>query len=207
VVRKAGQTRRAGGGAAELRIIGGRWRGSKLRYNGDPGTRPMKDRTREAIFNLIGPAVAGKQAIDLFAGTGALGLEALSRGAVAATMFERHLPTLRTIEENVRHLAAEDQTKILNGNTFFLAERFDFEADPPWIVFVSPPYDFFVDRREEMLGLIGLFCGRAPAGSLVVVESDNRFDPAELPAAEEWDTREYRPAVVSICAIEERMEQ
>ncbi len=60
-----------------LRIIGGVHRGRKLEYSGDPRTRPMKDRVREAVFNLLGPDVAGKYVIDLFAGTGALGLEAL----------------------------------------------------------------------------------------------------------------------------------
>ncbi len=62
---------------AGLRIIGGQFRGRRLRYGGDPRTRPMKDRLREAVFNLIGPMVRGTHALDLFAGTGALGLEAL----------------------------------------------------------------------------------------------------------------------------------
>ena len=64
------------GPIAGLRIIGGRLRGRKLHYSGDLRTRPMKDRLREAIFNLIGPAIRGKHAVDLFAGTGALALEA-----------------------------------------------------------------------------------------------------------------------------------
>lgn len=201
MVRKGTRDRRDSSRSIELRIIGGRWRGSKLQYNGDPGTRPMKDRTREAIFNLIGPDIKGKQAIDLFAGTGALGLESISRGAVSATLFERHLPTIKTIEANVRHLGAEEIATILNGNTFFLAQRFEFNAEPPWVVFVSPPYAFFVDREAEMLDLIERFCERAPAGSMVVVESDDRFDPTKLPSADQWDTREYRPAVVSLRSI------
>ena len=69
---------------AGLRIIGGQFRGRRLTYHGDPLTRPMKDRVREAVFNLLWPGAEGAVAIDLFAGTGALGLEALSRGAVAA---------------------------------------------------------------------------------------------------------------------------
>src|SRR6185369_13778531 len=78
-----------------LRIIGGKLRGRKLQYSGDLRTRPMKDRVREAVFNLLGPGVKGSHAIDLFAGTGALGLEAISRGAAQATLIERHLPTSR----------------------------------------------------------------------------------------------------------------
>src|SRR5262249_42961688 len=78
---------------AIVRIIGGEYRGRKLQYSGDIRTRPMKDRVREALFNLIGPNVRGMHAIDLFAGTGALGLEAISRGAAGATFIERHYPT------------------------------------------------------------------------------------------------------------------
>ena len=91
----------------ELRIIGGSFRGRKLRYEpfraGDNRvTRPMKHRVREAIFNLVGTAAEGRHAIDLFAGTGALGLEALSRGAAHATFIEKHVPTARVIEENIK---------------------------------------------------------------------------------------------------------
>src|SRR5437868_14777408 len=92
----------ASGGSDEavvgLRIIGGSRRGRKLQYSGDVRTRPMKDRVREAVFNLLGPQIAGSHAIDLFAGTGALGLEAISRGASKATFIERHLPTAKLIE-------------------------------------------------------------------------------------------------------------
>src|SRR5205823_2176218 len=93
VSQNANKTQRAlSGRPAELRIIGGRMRGRKLVYGGDQRTRPMKDRTREAVFNLLGPGVTGTHAIDLFAGTGALGLEAISRGAESATLIEQHFP-------------------------------------------------------------------------------------------------------------------
>src|SRR4029077_10034324 len=88
-----------------LRIIGGRFRGRKLAYSGDVRTRPMKDRVREALFNLLGRAVAGKTVIDLFAGTGALALEALSRGASRAVVIEMHRPTARLIVQNAASLA------------------------------------------------------------------------------------------------------
>src|SRR5271165_4697735 len=78
---------------AGVRIIGGKFRRRKLEYSGDLRTRPMKDRVREALFNLLGTAVEGKLAIDLFAGTGALALEAISREATRAIFIERHQPT------------------------------------------------------------------------------------------------------------------
>jgi 16S rRNA (guanine966-N2)-methyltransferase len=85
---------------AEVRIIGGTFRGRRLSYHGDPVVRPMKHRTREAIFNLISTECTGRHAIDLFAGTGALGLEALSRGAQSATFIEKHVPSARGAAHN-----------------------------------------------------------------------------------------------------------
>src|SRR5882672_8353144 len=86
-------TRTMGGRDTELRIIGGTFRGRKLHYHGDPIVRPMKPRVREAMFNLISTESEGRHAFDLFAGTGARGLEARSRGAQPATFIERHVPT------------------------------------------------------------------------------------------------------------------
>jgi hypothetical protein len=105
----------------ELRIIGGRFRRRKLLYGGDPRVRPMKDRIREAIFNLLGPAVQGKHAIDLFAGTGALALEALSRGARHATLIERHVPTAEIVRRN---MAALDVSSICDLVTAARAGRY-----------------------------------------------------------------------------------
>ncbi len=68
----------------------------------------------------------------------------------------------------------------------------------PWIVFCSPPYAFFVDRRDEMLKLIGTLIDQAPAESMFIVEADERFDFGLLPAAEEWDLRNYPPAHVGL---------
>src|SRR5215510_12907609 len=144
----------------ELRIIGGRFRGRKLHYHGDPLVRPMKHRVREAIFNLISTESAGRHAIDLFAGTGALGLEALSRGAHSATFIEKHVPSARIVEENIAALDANDLATVHITSAFVWMQRDMLShasappTDRPWLVFCSPPYEFFVDRLEEMLMLI-----------------------------------------------------
>jgi 16S rRNA (guanine966-N2)-methyltransferase len=193
--------------AGALRIIGGAHRGRKLRYSGDMRTRPMKDRVREAVFNLLGPQVAGRHAIDLFAGTGALGLEALSRGAAYATFYEQHFPTAAIIRENIATLGLEDRAQVIAANTFIQFRR-ALPAAPAqfgplaWLVFASPPYDFYVDRAEEMLKLLTTISEAAPAGSIVVVEADERFDFAKLGHAGEWDLREYLPARIAIHRFE-----
>jgi 16S rRNA (guanine966-N2)-methyltransferase len=183
---------------AGLRIIGGRLRGRKLRYSGDLRTRPMKDRLREAIFNLIGPSIRGKHAIDLFAGTGALALESLSRGADRATLVEQHYPTAAIIRENIVTLGLEQQAEVTPGNAFIWAQRQRLPIDKPWAVFCSPPYDFYVERAGEMHELIAGMINAAPNDSVFVVEADARFDFATLPNPEAWDVRPYSPAVVGI---------
>jgi 16S rRNA (guanine966-N2)-methyltransferase len=181
-----------------LRIIGGKMRGRALAYSGDARTRPMKDRVREALFNLIGPAVVGSHVIDLFAGTGALGLEAISRGAVRATLVERHLPTLKLIEQNAAALGVADQVLALFGDAFSPATHRQFRTDARWLVFCSPPYEFYFSRRDAMLKLIGDLLAAAPPESRLVVEADERFSFETLPNAEAWNVRAYPPAVVGI---------
>jgi 16S rRNA (guanine(966)-N(2))-methyltransferase RsmD len=184
---------------AGVRIIGGAFRGRQLQYSGDLRTRPMKDRTREAIFNLIGIDVIGRHAFDLFAGTGALGLEALSRGAAKATLVERHLPTRNLIQDNIRELGLAEKATAVFSDAFMFVRKLQPDADGmSWVVFCSPPYDLFVDRKDEMLALISGVVEKMPVGSTVIVEADERFDTSTLPDCVEWRQREYFPAVVCI---------
>ena len=181
-----------------LRIIAGRFRGRRLLYSGDPRVRPMKDRLREAIFNRIGSAIQGKHAVDLFAGTGALGLEAVSRGAAGATLIEQHFPTAEIIRQNVAALGVNETAHIVTASAFVWQQRRPELGTLPWVVFCSPPYDFYVERAEEMLRLIGGLMESAPPQSIFVVESDGRFDFGLLPEGEAWDVRSSPPAVVGI---------
>ena len=212
--------------AEDLQIIGGKYRGTKLTYeplvqshkgSATMGkarlvTRPMKHRVREAIFNLVGMEATGTHALDLFAGTGALGLEAISRGAAGATFIERHVPTARVVRDNIERGGVGDACELISASAFVWGKK-DLEpwsqaapqADRPWLVFVSPPYAFFVDRAEEMLGLIQSVKDSLPAGSLMVVEADARFDFDQLEGgvradrhSDGWDVREYSPAVVGV---------
>ncbi len=183
------------------RIVGGEFRGRKLLYSGDHRVRPMKDRVREAVFNLIGPAVRGLHAIDLFAGTGALGLEALSRGASGATFAERHFPTADIICKNIAALGVADRSTILPANVLLWTRRMPELPGVPWLVFCSPPWDLFTDNAAELLALLAALIERAPPGSQFVVEADERFDFRQLPLADEWQIRSYPPAVVGILRI------
>lgn len=195
----------------EVRIIGGTFRGRRLRYHGDPVVRPMKHRTREAIFNLVTTEATGRHAIDLFAGTGALGLEALSRGAASATFIEKHVPSAKVVEENIRTLAVEDRATLLVTSAFLWAKRdlpgaaeWATQAGLAWLVFCSPPYAFYDERREEMRELIEQIRRHAPASSVLVVEAETGFNfdaldrEGAIGAHDKWAVRSYAPAVVGI---------
>jgi 16S rRNA (guanine966-N2)-methyltransferase len=194
---------------ADVRIIGGTHRGRRLAYHGDPLVRPMKHRTRESIFNLVSTECTGLHAIDLFAGTGALGLEALSRGAASATFIEKHVPSARIVQENIRTLGVEDRADLRITSAFLWGKR-DLPSDDaklpasiPWLVFCSPPYAFYRERQEEMSQLIRQIQDRAPTASILIVEAEEPYDFRDLLGADAfesqtWDVRFYAPAIVGL---------
>jgi 16S rRNA (guanine966-N2)-methyltransferase len=196
--------RRPGKGASQhepattMRVIGGKLRGRQFDYSGDPTTRPMKDRVREAVFNLLGTDVQGKWAIDLFAGTGALAFEALSRGSVGATLIERHFPTAKLLTQNAEKLGLTDQVQVVTGSSLLWGRSPDAPPSSPWLVFCSPPYAMYVDQRLELLELLKQLLSAGPQGTMLVIESDERFSPDDLPASLAWDVRQYPPAQVAI---------
>ena len=201
--QRSRSTSRSAAKVEPLRIIGGRMGGRKLVYNGLRSLRPMKERVREATFNLIGPSVKAMHAIDLFAGTGALGLESLSRGAAEATMIERHFPTARTIVDNVAALGVVEASHVVTTDAFDWVRRMPDLGPAAWLVFCSPPYDFYVERLDEMLDLIGRLVAGAPGGSILVVEADQRFDFGRLPTPQDWNVRRYLPAFIGILRLAE----
>jgi 16S rRNA (guanine(966)-N(2))-methyltransferase RsmD len=189
-------------GASKLRIIGGRFKGRQIEYSGDMRTRPMKESVREALFNLVGGFVLGRAAFDLFAGTGAIGIEALSRGASRAFFNERHFPTARVIRQNLQSLEEVLPATVSTSDTFFWVRQFfknpaDWPAEP-WMVFCCPPYALYDSRSDDLMGILEQFMENAPEGSVLVAETREDFDPAQLPHADEWRTRHYSPALLSV---------
>lgn len=185
--------------ASAPRIIGGDLRGRRLEFAPHARTRPMKDRVRETLFDLLGPAVRGALAIDLFAGSGALGFEAVSRGAARAVLLERHFPTADTLERTAAALGIGDRVEVRRGDAFAWARRLpELPAQMPWLVFVSPPWNCFHERGAEVTALVDALVRAAPPGTTCVVESDEAFDPAALPAPETWSSRVIPPAALHI---------
>ncbi|MBE2295503.1 MAG: 16S rRNA (guanine(966)-N(2))-methyltransferase RsmD, partial [Phycisphaerales bacterium] len=97
---------RRGGRVNQLRVIGGQWRGRRLSFPDLPGLRPTPDRVRETLFNWLAPVLPGARCLDLFAGSGALGIEALSRGAAEVVFVERHPRAVNTLRAQLDQLGA-----------------------------------------------------------------------------------------------------
>ena len=196
------QSQQSSADVGKLRIIGGQFRGRQIQYSGDPVTRPMKDLTREACFNLVGGYMEGKAVFDLFAGTGAIGLEAVSRGATFSFLIERHIPTVRIVESNVQQLEVESKTEVVYSDTFFWVKQFlgspEKWPSEPWAVFCCPPYALFETERDQLLITLYSMVDVAPPGSIFLVESDSRFDTSDLPDSLSWQTKHYAPAYISI---------
>ena len=185
-------------------------RGRPLKYSGDRRVRPMKDRTREAVFNLLGPRIRGMYAWDLFAGTGVLGFESISRGAVGATLIERHIPTYKLVRENSEALDIKSLVTLVQADAFFwmrtasLPEPFSLQNPaPPWVIFCCPPYALYQEMPEKFERLMSDLQERAPTGSLLVVEADIPYDVTQFMPGD-WQVREYSPAVIGIVELERK---
>src|SRR4249920_2019045 len=151
-----------------LRIVGGKYRSRKLRVPARPGLRPTPDRVRETLFNWLGQDLSGLACLDLFAGSGALGFEALSRGAATCVMVEKDAAALRALRDNAQKLDAMNLTVVRGDALEFAREtraRFD-------VVFVDPPYRLGL-QAAALQGVHGVLAryGR------VYVESASIFEP------------------------------
>ena len=161
-----------------LRIIGGSWRGRKLRFPPSPEIRPTPDRVRETLFNWLGPRVSGARCLDLFAGSGALGLESLSRGAAHVTFIERDAAAARELNARLSEWGAQG-ARVEHGDALrFLGTAGGHPAGPFDIAFLDPPFDSdFLSRAADLLEKGGFL---AP-GALIYVECAARSGLPPLP--------------------------
>ena len=162
-------------GANQLRIIGGEWRGRKLRFPDAPNLRPTPDRVRETVFNWLAPTINGAQVLDLFAGSGALGLEALSRGAGFVTFVDSHKKVSQVLQEHVALLNAKDKAQVFAMDGVKFLKR---EAKKYSLVFLDPPYHLeFMSKVVPLLEENGWLSDNA----LLYLEIEKRQSLPELP--------------------------
>lgn len=160
-----------------MRIIGGAWRGSKLPVSDVPGLRPTSDRARETLFNWLAPWLPGAACADLFAGTGSLGFEAISRGAASCVMVESNAIAVAELGKTAAKLGADSVQVSRVSVTEFLAscqDRFD-------IVFVDPPFEMYA--AEVMVSELCSDLDRVlRPGGWVYIEHAKDQAPGGLPA-------------------------
>jgi 16S rRNA (guanine966-N2)-methyltransferase len=151
-----------------VRIVGGEWRSRWLKFPDLPGLRPTPDRVRETLFNWLGQDLTGRVCLDLFAGSGALGLEAASRGAKLVVLVERDPRAHRALEASVRALEARAvQLVRADALEFLAADTRDYD-----VVFLDPPY-----AMREQGPLLDAVRARLAPGALVYLESSELASP------------------------------
>ncbi|HEX4525766.1 MAG TPA: 16S rRNA (guanine(966)-N(2))-methyltransferase RsmD [Gaiellaceae bacterium] len=169
-----------------MRIIAGSHRGHRIAAPPGRDTRPTSDRVRENAFNLIGP-VDGADVLDLFAGSGALGLEALSRGAATATFVESDRDACRTINANLDKLKLRGTVLCQDALRALSRERRRYD-----LVLCDPPYDYDHAKLAPHLG------GLLTDDGLLVYETSGRADPPDLPGLEVRTSRKYGSARLTL---------
>jgi 16S rRNA (guanine966-N2)-methyltransferase len=176
----------AAGGRNSVRIIGGGWRGRRITFPDVPGLRPTPDRVRETLFNWLQHDIAGARCLDLFAGSGALGLEALSRGAKELVFVEQAVAASRALQEQLARFGAARRSQVVEmGAARYLrgaAAAFD-------IVFLDPP--FGRDALAEYIPLLDSGHWLKP-GSQVYLENEKAGGAPLLPA--HWELLKSKSA-------------
>jgi 16S rRNA (guanine966-N2)-methyltransferase len=188
-----------------LRIIAGNLRTRKIQFRVDPRTRPMKDRTREALMSLLGGTFEGFVAFDLFGGTGVLAFETVSRRAAKGVVFEILKSACREIQTNAQTLGVSDQVEVIQADVIDWSqrltsnmERFELLPEQSWVVYCCPPYELWNTQGPELTAMLEVWWQNAPMHSLFAVELEDSTSLDLLPKSVDWDVRSYRPAQIAI---------
>ncbi|MGC1854488.1 MAG: 16S rRNA (guanine(966)-N(2))-methyltransferase RsmD [Candidatus Aquirickettsiella sp.] len=174
----------------EVRIIGGRWRGRKLHFPAIPHLRPTPNRIRETLFNWLAPYLADAHCLDLFAGSGALGFEALSRQAPSVTFIEQSSLLVSYLRTQLKHLDAENRAQVYQAQFPFSATQL-FKVKKPLfnIVFLDPPF------HQALLGTACAWLtkeGLLAPESIIYMEAEASLKKLLLP--ENWEIQHAKTA-------------
>lgn len=189
----------------QVRIIAGSLRGRKLSLVENEGLRPMTDRVRAALFSILGNAVPGRPFLDVFAGSGAVGLEAFSRGATHVTFVEKDRFAVQALEKHLELFGLKSSSRppleatppegsakitVLQSDAYRWGDKGLMPREPATI-FLGPPYKEFDTHFDALKWLILAMQEKTAPDSVLVVQSDESFPADLLPQAETWDVRTY----------------
>jgi 16S rRNA (guanine(966)-N(2))-methyltransferase RsmD len=174
----------------QLRIVAGSLKGRRLTYTPDPHLRPTPDLVREALFSILGNAVPGRPFFDLFAGTGAVGMEALSRGAAPVTLVEKGAQAVGAIIHHLRTFGVADQAVVQRADVYRWIERWQPPGEPV-NVFLGPPFPDFERCPEALHQALAELQRKTASGSILVLQNEKTLITDGLPDPQHWDHRQY----------------
>lgn len=169
-----------------LRVIAGHFRGRRLKTIDAPGTRPMTDRVRENLFNILAPELEGSRFLDLFAGSGAVGIEALSRGAAATLFVESEQEWADIITANLDDLGLRSSSLVMRTDAYKAVEMLGSGGQEFSLIFAGAPYD--ADHHNRILAALHE-ADLCPSGTIVLQYRAGA--PLEAPPGYSVDTRTY----------------
>jgi len=174
-----------------MRIIAGEFRGRQLLAPEGDTTRPITDRVKQSVFDILSPRIEGAVIYDLFAGTGSLGLECLSRACQSAVFFESDRSALSRLRKNIASLKVADRATIVSADLFEWFTKASLPDRRADLVFLDSPYRFLNERPVDLRNLAKILAGThlSPTGLLIFRHDAN--DSLELPNFDVTDTRDY----------------
>ena len=187
-----------------MRIIAGEAKGRRIKAPRGRGTRPMRDFVREAVFSMLAERVQGARVLDLFAGSGSLGLEALSRGAREAVFVERAREPARIIQENLDILGMSGKGVVKRVEVLEYLRKSSHGEGPFDLIFIDPPYRIDLTYRQEMLKRIAEGGFLKPSAA-VVIEAPLRSAAPRAPEGLTFrERRRYGETAVDVYISEEK---
>jgi 16S rRNA (guanine966-N2)-methyltransferase len=184
-----------------MRIIAGEHRGRHLLAPETDKTRPITDRAKQSVFDILSPIIEGAVVYDCFAGTGSMGLECLSRGAKFATFFEMDRSAIKLLNANIGALNAAQKSTIVQGDLFAWFRNDRRAAEKVELIFLDPPYRLLREQPAELQRLAAVFAERELSGGGTVVFRHAAGDHLELSPLVTSDRREYGGMVVEFLCV------
>jgi 16S rRNA (guanine(966)-N(2))-methyltransferase RsmD len=175
----------------QIRIVAGTLRGRKLTAVVHDGMRPTPQMVREALFSILGNAIPDRVFFDVFAGTGVVGLEAVSRGASSARLIEKDPRQAADIQKYADEFGVADKLQVLKADAYRWAERWIPAGNEPVNLFLSPPFPDLTEKADEFLTLVNTLLAKAPDESVLTIQAEEGFPLDRLPDLPMWDVRHY----------------
>jgi 16S rRNA (guanine966-N2)-methyltransferase len=181
-----------------MRIIAGTHRGRRLLAPETEETRPITDRVKQSLFDMLMPRLEDARVLDIFAGTGSMGLESLSRGARHARFFESGRSPLRLLRQNIDSLGFADRSTIMPVDVFKWSPKPE-AADSADLVFLDPPYRFLTERAGDLQKLAAKLAAQLARDGVVLFRHDTS-DSLDLHPLLPYDRREYGSMTIELLA-------